>query len=75
MMESGEYDVINDSEAPGITVRLISGIIELSPCTRDLGVSLSFLKQSWDPRSPVTPEVKQSVVRSFHAHPTADAQG
>lgn len=46
----------------------------LSPCTRDLHASLSFLKQSWDPGSLVTPflraEAKQSVeVRSLHAHP------
>lgn len=55
-------------------------VAEFSPCARDLRVSLSFLKQSWDPGSLVTPllraEAKQSVeIRSLHAHSTADAQG
>lgn len=51
-------------------------VTELSLCTRGLGVSLSFLKQSWEPGSLVTPflrtEAKPSVeVRCLHAHPTA----
>ena len=51
-------------------------VTECSPCTRGLHVSLSFLKQSWEPRSLVIlflrAEAKPSVeVRCLHAHPTA----
>lgn len=49
-------------------------VTELSLCTRGLRVILSFLKQSWEPGSLVTPflrtEAKLSVVRCLHAYPT-----